>query len=333
MKMLYSLSGFALFLLLFFSASCGEKSQVVQQQNSGAFNQEFSPRYLDVLWVIDDRSPLWTTRTDLTTRAEAFFKLLAQKSEGLNYRMGFITPDMDYAKGRLKPLSNPIVLTGSIGQVNQRAALFASILTQFPINLHTSAENRGFEAAQVALTQYFKSATDVPLVIIFISDTDDHSSFPDTETSAVEHYSKFFLSLKKRSDLVRVYSINYEKLKPGDDAQAMRCATETNAEIDNDPNFQDRYFEIARKLGGKTANLCSGTWPQDINLDGLRLKELERRFKLDQAARPDSIIVRIMKDGKEQEVPHWTYDAATQEIVFDVAPIEGGKVTVSYSFQ
>src|SRR5262245_44637058 len=99
----FKLSFLALLAGLVFFAGCGDKPPVTQQQRSFAVAQDYAPRYLDILWVIDARSPLWNNKTDLVNRATEFFQRLAQNSSNLSYRMAFITPDMQYAKGKLQP--------------------------------------------------------------------------------------------------------------------------------------------------------------------------------------------------------------------------------------
>jgi hypothetical protein len=323
-----------LVIALMFSASCGDKTQLSQQQDSGLYPQEFAPKYLDVLWVIDNRSPLYDIRAQLTNSAKEFFKRLGNNSEGLAYRMAFTSSDMNYNNGALIP-SN-YILTGNAGNLESRASLFASILTNQIINLRTGAEAHAFEAAKTTLSSYFKSERNIPLAIVFISDSDDKSEVPSgTTASVVDYYADHFKSLKDSADLVRVYSINYVALASGEStsdeavATAKRCATRYNADIDK-AGFQDRFFALATKMGGKTANICETTWQDDISLDGLQLKQLETHFKLDKKAKPGTITVRITKNGQDVAVPNWTFDEAANEIIFDEPPVGGGVIQVTF---
>ena len=179
--------------LLSFSFLMGCQSDaIVSTGNTQFFVQNLSPQYLDVLWVIDDRSPMNRVRERLVAESQHFFTRL--DAAAVTYRMAFISADMAFSKGRLKPDSSPVILTKESGlDVQARANYFGSILSQI-INLHTGSEDRGFEAALTALSQSFVPRTGAPLVLVFISDADDHSSAPSGQ-SVVSYYERAFLSL------------------------------------------------------------------------------------------------------------------------------------------
>lgn len=317
-KVVTILTSFLMVVVLF---GCSGDEKVVNTQSSGTFLQEFSPEYVDVLWVIDDRSTLYPVRDHLVSEAKKFFSRL----EGLrqSYRMAFITSDMQFAKGALKPKGNPIILERHIGDANSYVSFFGTVINQVIINLGTGAEPKGFEATEIALSQNFKPRSGIPLVIINISDSEDVSVSKTSGVSAVDYYAKSFLALKENNPkFIRVYSINYTKT--GD-----RCTGSVyNADIDQ-PGYEGRAFAMATKLGGETADIC-GNFADKLSLDGLRLKELPKRFTLDRKAKPESISVNIvLKTGESTTIP-FHYEAATNEIVFDSTPPEGATIQVSY---
>lgn len=317
---------FALLLTLV-TTSCGDKSGFVQTQSSGTFLQEFNPEYLDVLWVVDDRSTLFPIQSQLINEAKTFF----QRLEGMrqSYRMAFITSDMLIAKGRLRPLNKPLIVERNMQDTKSYVSLFANALTSLIINLGTGAEAKAFEASDIALNNYFKPRAGVPLVVIYISDSEDRSSLPDGVMNAVEHYSSRFLSLKGGdARLLKVYSINYTE-------SGSRCTgSQYNADIDKkNPDgtsaYEGRFFKMAQKLGGDTADIC-GSFANLISLDGLRLKTIPNRFKLDKPANEQSLTIRVITaDGQSVTVPYH-YEADTNEVVFDAAPPEGSRIQFSY---
>lgn len=310
-------------------SACADKTQILQQTLSQKFTQDLNPPLLDILWVLDDRSQFYAApgRNNIISEAQKFF--LRLDSSTSNYQMAFITADMMQAQGRLQPVSKPIVLKKDIGTVDQRVSLFSSLLTQVAFNGRTGGVNKAFEAASVALTTSFVPRQNVPLVLVFLSDSDDHSAVPNSQ-AAVTYYAQKFLSLKEnKNNLLKVYSINYVGLQSGQTISTNnRCVTLYNAEIDLS-GFQDRFFQLANALEGSKGNIC-GAFSQQISLDGLKLKTLSNRFKLSSSVNPASLQVSVSYNGEIITHLTWTYDDSTQEIVFSEAPPEGSEIFVSY---
>lgn len=318
-----------------FLSSCSQQESFLTSGNSQYYIQDLNPPYLDILWVIDDRSPMYYIQNHLVDEAEKFFQRL--DSIPNNYQMGITTMDTLINKGALKPAST--ILTKEKGTLEQRVAIFSNILSQV-INLRTGAENTGFQAALLSLQNQFKPRAGVPLVIVFISDGDDFSTLNiSNQTDAVEYVATQLLSLKEnKQDLLKVYSINYVPFTGSQNFNEIRCATLNNADIDKagtgairsngQPWFQDRYFRLARRLGGDTADLCS-TFSEKINLAGLQLKSLTTRFKVTSTVSNANQLQVIVTDSKGNTLNlSWTYNSATQEVVFSTAPPEGSRIQI-----
>ncbi len=330
-----SYSKILVFVIAALIAACSGKEQFTSGRETESFTVDYNPEYLDVLWVVDDRSPLIYAKNNLLEQASLFFTRLDRTAN--NYRMAMITSDMAYAKGKIRPLSSPSILVKTKTEPNsedeakrikERTSLFGSTMTQLFINLGTGASPMGFLAAQTSLQQYFIPRKNVPLVLVFISDSDDKSTLPSGTTDSVEYYKSIFIGLKDgNSNLVRSYSINYETMTATDTTATKRCATETNADIDKS-DFQDNYFKLAKAMGGSTANLC-GSFSSVIDLSGLRLKALPNSFQLSKKAQPGTFIVDI-KRGDENFDLKWTFDEAANKIVFETTPPEGTTINVTY---
>ena len=152
---------------------------------------------------------------------------------------------------------------------------------------------------------------------------------PSGETDAVDYYRRAYLSVKgNKAEHLRVYSINLENPYNSDN----RCTSVSNNDIDK-AGFQDRYFALARLLGGvgnaATGNLC-GSFANLIDLKGLRQLELPNRFKLNGVPLPESLIVSVFAPTGEQIQASWSFDSATNEIVFATTPPEGTRITVTF---
>jgi hypothetical protein len=316
-------------LVLLGLSACADKTQLLQQSSSLSFTQDYNPPLLDILWVLDDRSQFYSApgRANIIKEAENFFKRLDGSTT--SYQMGFITADMLSAQGRLQPVSSPIILKKNMGNLDQRVALFSSLLTQVAFNGRTGGLNKAFEATTLALSRSFQTRTGVPLVLVFLSDSDDHSSVPNQE-AAVSYYSRTLLGFKNNNrDLLKVYSINYERLASGQTVNTTnRCVTLYNADIDQ-TGFQDRFFQLALILNGDTAGIC-GSFSQRISLDGLKLRQLPSRFKLDVEIQESSLRVFVSLNGSELSGITWSYEKTTNEIVFSEPPPEGSQIDVTY---
>jgi len=314
---------FLLGFMAMFYIGCGEQQQFISRSATQNFVQDLNPEFLDILWMVDDRSPMHRIAPTLIEEAKQFFTRLDGAAH--HYRMAFVNHDMELSNGDLKPKNNPVILTKDFGTVEQRVTIFGNIINQVLINLSTGAVNQGFESVRTALTQNFVPRSGVPLVIVFISDGDDASTNIPQNMDAVDYYSDTFLSLKdNNADLLRVYSINYIAEK----TPANRCATQFNADIDK-PGFENRYSRLALDLNGETGNLC-GNFADQINLAGLRLNELKSRFQLDKAANEDSIKIIVSLNGQTIEGLVWAYDSGTREIVFSFPPPEGANISVNF---
>lgn len=300
-------------------SGCAKEDGFTRTSETQYIVQDYNPEVLDVLWMIDDRSTLSRRpemRSHLIEQSRQFFVRL-DKLTTSDYRMGFISGDMEYsAPGELKPKNAATILTKNVGSPDERAYYFGSIIGKI-FNLQTSAINKGIENARQALYSTFQPRLNVPLVLVFISDSDEHSNV------SLDFLVNEFRNLKQqRSDLLRVYSVNYTVNGP-------RCATVYNADIDK-AGFQDRFNELARRLNGATADVC-GTFANNIDLSGLKLRDLPKRFHLEKLPIPDSIrVVAYDASGRLVTLPSFQYDQTTNDIVFDTAPQAGIIIQISY---
>ncbi len=318
-------------------SGCAQRESLTSGSSSRFIVQGLNPPYLDILWVLDDRSPMNAVRDHLVSEAQKFFIRLDSIPQ--NYQMGITTMDTLRNRGALKPAST--ILTKEVGTLEERVTFFGNLLSQV-INLRTGAENTGLTATLLSLNNHFRPRAGVPLVLVFISDGDDFSTVTtSTLADSVDAFSAQVLSLKEnKEELVKAYSINYKPLISGVSIADQRCATRNNADIDKastgalrsdgTPWFQNRYFRVASKLKGDTADLC-GSFADTINLSGLRLKELPRRFKVEGTTDASKLRVSVYDRNQNLLNISWTYDLANQEVVFATAPPEGSTIQILVS--
>ena len=307
--------------------SCGSKEDFTQQATTQFFTQDYNPPYLDVLWMINNQSPMHRIESHLVSETQNFFSRLDSMST--YYQMAYVSADMQFARGALQPQGEPVVLTQNTGTEDQRVGLFGDIISQI-INLQTGYLDEGFESVRTALLTNFVPRKNVPLVLVFISDADDHSPLTDPSGSAVNFYANAYQAIKGNDPtMLRVYSVNYE---PGAPTDQNRCATRYDADIDSS-GFQNRYFDLANQLAGSstnvTADLC-GSFSSQIDLTGLKQSQLSSTFLLDSNPNPSSISVTVTQGNQVLSNLAWTYDATNNQIDFSTTPPAGSVIEVTY---
>lgn len=322
--------------VLTLTVGCGDSESFVQTAVSENFVQEYNPHYLEVLWMIDDRSPMRNYREELTYEAGGLFSRLdgVLGSTG-QYKMAITNADGRVGKvGVTKPVGNLLRDTGSL---SERLDFFSDLFYQ-TLNLSTDPVNQGLAGSLAALkSQAFGLDPRIPLVVIYLSYSNDESPVPTANAAdPVGYFAQQILALKNnKADLVRVYAANYLPLAPGVSPNATnRCALETNNEIDVSPSAyaaKERYFKLAQRLGGQTADLCSTNFQAQFDLTGLQLKTLPKIFPLQGSPDPATLKVDITFNGQPVTGQTWTYDASIRSLVFDQTPPEGVSIVVTYT--
>jgi hypothetical protein len=304
-------------------AGCGSNDQFQSAQTQQFFTQSYDPPELDVLWVIDNRTDL--TRkpsmvSHLTSEAQTFFTRLDQMTTS-DYRMAIIDVDATTGvAGELQPTYSPQILTQGVGDITSRTALFGSIIGEI-VNLNVSAINSGLLNTLIALQTTFIPRAGVPMVLVWISDSDDNSTLPAAASgmTKLQYFAQQFQSLTGNTPSLLVpYSVNY--LSSTDN-----CATQYN--IDRDQSFTP----LAEQLGGSAADLC-GSFGSTIDLTGLQLTTLPTSFALSGTPDPSSITISIFDSANNSyPVPSYTYDSSTNSVVFATAPPAGTTIEINYN--
>ncbi len=316
-------------------ASCGGSETFLASSRSETFVQDYNPDYLEVLWMVDDRSPMRRYQSSLVTEARTLFtRLEASVGPFGQTKVGVTSTDGRPGKiGLMKPIGSPVLITTGVGDLAERVRVFGNIL--FPLlNLETDAVNSGIAASLRALSSApFSTDARVPLVLVYLSYGDDDSQVPAGTADPVEYFAQSLLALKNGNrDLLRVYAANYLPLPPGTPPTiATRCAKDTDNEIDLTPaTYEDRYFRLARRLGGTTADLCQAGFASGLDLAGVKLKTLPDFVTLQGRPRPETIDVSFSSFGKQVSGPQWQYSEATRTITFSEVPPEGLSIVVTY---
>ncbi|MFY0523969.1 choice-of-anchor D domain-containing protein [Archangium gephyra] len=283
---------------------------------------------VDVLFVVDNTASMVEEQPRIVAAMPAFAD--AALGKGVDLHVAVTTTGIDEASaacpgganggeaGRFVPVDNsrPRILTN-------RTPGLASVLQQ-NVNVGQCAQvEQGFEAVRRALSPpLVNNADDVrtppkndgnlgflrdeaALVVVFMGDEDDHS--PDS----VDTYVRFLRTRKGENQPQRmtIYAIA---------PTASGCPTSGGAGT--------RYAEAASRTGGEVLSACAADYAPLLRSVATKAFSAQDRFPLSEPPDAGSIAVRVNGTA----VTGWTYDGATNSVVFSTAPAPGAKVEVYY---
>ena len=283
---------------------------------------------VDVLFVVDNTASMVEEQPRIVAAMPAFAD--AALGKGVDLHVAVTTTGIDEASnacpgganggeaGRFVPVDNsrPRILT-------HRTPGLASVLQQ-NVNVGQCAQvEQGFEAVRRALSPpLVNNADDVrtapkndgnlgflrdeaALVVVFMGDEDDHS--PDS----VDTYVRFLRTRKGENQPQRmtIYAIA---------PTASGCPTSGGAGT--------RYAEAASRTGGEVLSACAADYAPLLRSVATKAFSAQDRFPLSEPPDAGSIAVRV----NGSPVTGWTYDGATNSVVFSTAPAPGAKVEVYY---
>jgi hypothetical protein len=258
----------------------------------------------DILFVVDNSGSMNTWQTALATNFSSFIGVFT--SSGVGYQIAVITTDDATFVGPIITPSTPDVE--------------AEFTTQAYVGTYGSAMEKGLHYAKectsaggdAAVGSTF-SRTDAKLIIIFVSDEEDHS------TGMVSEYVTHFQSLKSSDDLVTAHAV------VGDSPSG---CTRTGGSSWERADPAERYIETAADMGGEFISICAEDWGAEMETLA-RDSILKRAFNLLSDAIEDTIEVEV--DGVV--VTDWTYNEEENAVYFEEAslPSAGSEINITYA--
>jgi len=302
------------------------------------FMQDSSAK-VDVLFVIDNSGSMMEEQQNLGQNFAAF--LHAAQQQNVDYRIAVTTTGIDPSPGgwsvcpggaeggeagRFFPVdgSSPRIITPT---TNNAAGVFANNVKVGWCHWN----EQGIEAAYRALSPPLVNSADAPntpqandgnagflrsdakLAIVFLSDENDYTS--SIVNDDVSFYETFFKGLKGNDPSMLTISaiVGPETLSS--------CPTASSSGT--------RYIKLAQSTGGVVESICTTNWAQSLMAIGGNTFGPRRVFPLSQVPTdPQQIVV----DVNGMAASGWTYDAATNSIVFmeSATPAAGAVVQVTY---
>lgn len=275
-----------------------------ENEITDVFNQDETVD-VDILFVVDNSGSMSSNQTNLKNNFEAFMNAFV--SAGVSYQIAIITTDDSNFVG---PVINSVTPDPLIEFNNQVDS----------IGTRGSAQEKGLWFAHESTTTGDASSpefmrSDARLVIVYVSDEPDRSSniYGGGGSSTMTHtdYTASLLALKSSTSLIVAHAIAGDY--PGG------CTANGSAE------FGEGYYEVVRDLGGTFMSICSEDW--SITMDTLaRDSIMMSGFPLTEKAIEATIQVKVNGTTSSS----WRYEEDSNTIVFDIVPVEGSDIEISY---
>jgi len=263
---------------------------------------------VDILFVIDNSGSMGSNQTNIKNNFDTFINAFALA--GVSYQIALITTDDSEFVGDIITNTTP----DPIAEFNNQIDSIGTTGSAYEKGLWFAYESTTTgDAAPGSTTGFFR--TDSRLVVVYVSDEPDwsHQTYGSggSTTMVSSDYSSSLLSLKSSSDLVVAHAI------AGDYPSG--CSTNGSAQ------FGDGYYDVVTDLGGTFMSICASDW--STTMDTLARESLSQLgFALSGYPIEDTIEVYV--DGSVST--DWTYDAASNMVIFNAAPADGSSVDISY---
>ncbi len=266
------------------------------------FNQN-TTRAVDVLFVIDDSCSMGDDQAALSQNFQRFIQQANLRQ--VDFHLGITTTTLFPSAGALVgPVLDP-----------QTFNLEAAFQAQASVGVNGSGIEQGLDAMQGALNLAAAGIgfnadllrPDAGLAVVLISDEDDQSLL-----SPVSYYNDL------RTRALGGYTTAVVTGGPSGCNTALGPATPA-----------PRYQQFAMLTNGLSESICTN-WATTLANVGNAAFGLRKIFRLSQSVDQSQPLL-VFVDGNQVAPSQWTYDPATQSIVFTVPPPEGADIRVEYT--
>lgn len=280
-----------------------------------------SQNKVDVLFVMDNSGSMMEEQAALAQNFPTF--LSSAIAQGIDFQIGVTTTGVDPSSGGWTTCPGG-VQGGEAGRLFPVVGTSPRIITAQTPNPHAVFSNninvgtchwdeKGLEAARLAVTEPLKSGSnagfvraDAKLALVFVSDEEDYSTQP----------SSFYLSA-------------FIAAKGGDQSKVTASAIVGPANLGACPTASasgSRYAYVANQLGGVVQSICAPDWSQVLSSIASSVFQGRARFNLSRTPVASSIVVTV--DGVV--ATGWTYDAASNDVVFGNPVNKTSSVVITY---
>jgi hypothetical protein len=253
---------------------------------------------MDVLWVIDNSGSMGVFQSSLASNVSDFLSVFTNLQ--VDYKMAVISTDWWVPQN---------IFTPTTPNVAQQLA------AQLSIGIYGSGNEQGLQMAKLSLSNanatgvgsnFFR--TDSTLIVIWVSDEQDHSGYWGT-------FANFFEHLKPQGAFLPFAIVG--------DPPTGCSRSGQHAE------YGAGYTELVNYFNGITYSICSTDW--GVQLQNMAGNAVGRRMFILEEADPivDTIVVTI----NGQVTNEWVYSESDNAFIFNdgYIPHEGQTISVNYA--
>jgi len=265
------------------------------------FDQDGNARS-DILFIIDNSCSMSTNQTNFKDNFDSFMTVF--ETAGVDYQIAFATTDNpNFVDGKIVTPADADPV-GEVNTIVDNIGIYGSTMEHGLLTSYESTTT-GDAAPGGAFLR-----SDAKLVVIYVTDEPDWSHPYSTMTTS--DYSAHLLSLKSSPELVVAHAV------AGDYPSG--CSGNGGAQ------FGDGYYDVVNDLGGTFMSICADDFGSQM--DTLARESMAITvFYLNNTPIESTISVEVDSTISTD----WSYDAAINAIVFNIAPEEGSEIEVTYA--
>lgn len=333
------IKNFAFLVTVLMTANCKESTTFYANTlRSDVFVQQYEENRYDFLWVFDNSGSMKARRDFVKDNLQSFLNILNSR-KAIDYQMAITTTDMFTDAGNLiqSPGGLKVIKSSSSNPVGD----FAAVINNVQDHTTTSFWEQGLESSRAAYLNHGAefSRDGVPLVVVYLTDTNDWSCKddcfgvePDNNTNwkawdVTDRYIKFFqnVSVTKGTDVLIFPIVPLNET----DCSVEHLGTGT------------RYMQLTEgmrgdnpKYSGKTASICNSVLKESYEGIAKSIADRANKFPLNNPASGAGISVFVNGTLIPNTPENYVFEKETNSIVFTgAAPKKDDIIEVVYSQQ
>lgn len=311
-----------------------------------SFNQSvvYTPRKIDILWVVDNSGSMSSSQAQLAQSFPAFINRM--QALNFDYRMAVTTTDA--WAGQFNGNQTLFRVRDGVGSSHSGVFIMTPTTPNLPnvfnINVTQGTLGNGDERAFQSMRNVLSYAgnsdfrrTGSHLAVIVVSDEDDFSSNSSTYLNnnysspnllPVSQFITYMNGLAGTNDLANgVHNWSFNTVAILDTA----CRNALNASFSGRIVGQ-RYIQLSNASGGAKTSLCDD-FGSNLQLIQDTILSASSVFQLDREPIPSTI--RVTVDGQsvvENSTNGWSYNATSNQVAFHGSAIPNAGASVLISF-
>ncbi len=317
-------------------------------------NAVYTPRKVDILWVVDNSGSMETSQTNLANNFPSFISKFV--ATGSDFRMAVTTTDAylaPYHKANQPAVfdyKNYSLIRDGAGSTHSGVYVIdpstpdisSVFLKNIKQGIGGSGDERAFSSFEAALNDTRNSAfrrPDAFLAIIIVSDEDDFShkdntdgmnsyifmdtNYNDPTMYSIQYYMDYLTNFTAAAGASKNFSVNSISIVDNACLNTLQNGAQ---------KLGQRYMQLATASGGKATSLCND-FSDSLKLLADAIVDLSSEFKLTREPIESTIVVTVNGVNVPSDAANgWTYNASAISISFhgSAVPVAGADVRINF---